>query len=324
MGSCGPPIMAKTEDGGETWRFFVGPGDLKVAALEDLFFTGEQSGFVTSSEKKVYATADGGNTWKGVVATPGDWLRFADPETGWSFGREHLAFSTNGGGRWSSRPHRFPAPVRGFSFPRRDRAYVVGDHGMIMRYRGLKAAEKMASGSLAAPAMPPYATPIEGQAAEVLALLESAHPAEGSPAADGSAGETAVKETEEGSPGSAGAAIAPPKLKKIDLLLTALGTTVPSFLDQFSNLNLLAARLRSAGELPSRLAQLRSALSAVQKASDRAGADAALAQAFTAAQQLHTAASVATQKQLPPAGSATSSGESIAAPEQESSEKPTD
>lgn len=317
MGSCGPPIMAKTEDGGETWRFFMGPGDVKVASLTDVFFTDEQTGFVTSSEKKLYATADGGNTWKGIVATPGEWLRFADPETGWSFGREHLAFSTNGGGRWSSRPHRFPAPVRGLSFPRRDRAFVVGDHGMIMRYRVLGSAEKTAVGALAAPAMGPYATPLEGQAAEVLGLLESVQPVEsGSAAGVESTGETAVEETEEGPEEGAGVApglaIAAPQLMKIDLLLTALGTTVPSFLDQFANLNLLAARLRSAGELPGRLAELRSALSAVKKASDRAAADAALGQAFAAAQQLHTAASVATQKQLPQPSEAATSGKSSA------------
>jgi len=325
MGTCGPPIMAKTEDGGETWRFFVGPGDMKVAALTDLFFTDEQTGFVTSSEKKLYATADGGNTWKGVVATPGEWLRFADPETGWSFGREHLAFSTNGGGRWSSRPHRFPAPVRGLSFPRRDRAYVVGDHGMIMRYRVVGAAEKAATGAVAAPAMAPYATPLEGEAAEVVALLESVQPEEsGSPADGAPSGEATVVETEASSEVFLGPAIAAPKLKKIDLLLTALGTTVPSFLDQFANLNLLAARLRSAGDLPGRLAELRSALSAVKKASDKAGADAALAQAFTAAQQLHAAASVATQKQLPPASPAPISEQSGAAPTEQSSDESTE
>jgi photosystem II stability/assembly factor-like uncharacterized protein len=325
MGTCGPPIMAKTEDGGETWRFFVGPGDMKVAALTDLFFTDEQTGFVTSSEKKLYATADGGNTWKGVVATPGEWLRFADPETGWSFGREHLAFSTNGGGRWSSRPHRFPAPVRGLSLPRRDRAYVVGDHGMIMRYRVVGAAEKAASGAVAAPAMAPYATPLEGEAAGVLALLESVQPEEsGSPADGAPSGEASVQETEASSEVFSGPVIAAPKLKKIDLLLTALGTTVPSFLDQFANLNLLAARLRSAGDLPGRLAELRSALSAVKKASDKAGADAALAQAFTAAQQLHAAASVATQKQLPPASPAPISEQSGAAPTEQSSDESTE
>jgi len=265
-----------------------------------MFFTGEQTGFVTSSEKKLYATADGGNTWKGVVATPGEYLRFADPVTGWSFGREHLAFSTNGGGRWSSRPHRFPAPVRGLSFPRRDRAFVVGDHGMIMRYRVLSPAEKTASGAVVAPAMGPYATPIEGQAAEVVELLESVQPvASGSAAGGESTSQTAV---EQGNAVAPGLAIAPPKLKKIDLLLTALGTTVPSFLDQFANLNLLAARLRSAGDLPGRFSELKVAIAAVKKAPDNSAAQAALAQAMTAAQGLHTAAAVATQRKLPAEG----------------------
>jgi photosystem II stability/assembly factor-like uncharacterized protein len=298
MGSCGPPIMAKTEDGGDTWRFFMGPGDAKVASLEDLFFTGEQTGFVTSSEKKLYATADGGNTWKGVVATPGEWLRFADPETGWSFGREHLAFSTNGGGRWSSRPHRFPAPVRGLSFPRRDRAFAVGDHGMIMRYRALDAAEKTPSGALAAPAMPPFATPLEGEAGEVLALVQSFQAAggEGAAAAGAEGGAAAPPAA------AAGAPLPPAKLKKLDLLITALGSTVPSFLSQFANLNLLAARLRSAGDLPGRFSELKASITAVKTAPDNSAAQAALAQALTAAQGLHTAAAVATQRQLPAAG----------------------
>jgi hypothetical protein len=283
---------------------------------------------VTSSEKKLYATADGGNTWKSIVATPGEWLRFAEPGTGWSFGREHLAFSTNGGGRWTSRPHRFPATVKALSFPRRDRAYVVGEHGMVFRYRVLDPAEKTTSGALAAPAMPPFATPLEGEAAEALALLESLGAAGGSPAAaaegrrDEVAAEesavedqdvvaTAAAEDEEYSedveeePAAAGAAaiavpgIAPAKLGKLDLVITALGTTVPSFLSHFTNLNLFAARLRSAGELPARLSELKAALSAVKKAADKSAADAALAQALTAAQGLYAAAAVATQRQLP-------------------------
>jgi hypothetical protein len=311
--------MAKTEDGGETWRFFTGPGDVKVAALTDVFFTSETTGFVTSSEKKLYATTDGGNTWKGVVATPGEWLRFADPETGWSFAYSHLAFSTNGGLRWSSRPHRFPASVNGLSFPRRDRAYLVGDHGMVMRYRVLARAEAAAKGALEAPAMPVLATPLESQAGEVLALLDSVQPEESGSAdvdTEGDSEEAPSQEIEEGGGGfSMESPIPAPKLKKLDLLLTALGTTVPSFLDQFTNLNLLAARLRSAGDLPARLSELRSALSAVKKAGDKEAANAALAQALSAAQQLHTAASVAVQKQLPPASPIASEGGSSAPPE---------
>ena len=313
-GSCGPPIMAKTEDGGETWRFFVGPGDVKVAALTDLFFTGEQTGFVTSSEGKLYGTSDGGNTWRGIVATPGEWLRFADPETGWSFGREHLAFSTNGGSRWTSRPHRFPATVNGLSFPRRDRAYVVGDHGMVFRYRVLDPGQTLAKGALAAPAMPPYATPLEGEAAEVLALVQSFQAGGAGAAAAGAEGEAAggVEEDEDAAAepsgsaaapaAAAGAPLAPAKLKKLDLLITALGSTVPSFLSQFANLNLLAARLRSAGDLPDRFSEVKAAIAAAKKAPDNSAAQAALAQALTAAQGLHTAAAVATGRKLPAEG----------------------
>ncbi len=324
MGSCGPPIMAKTEDGGETWRFFVGPGDVKVAALTDLFFTGEQTGFVTSTEKKLYATLDGGNTWKSIVATPGEWLRFADPETGWSFGREHLAFSTNGGGRWSSRPHRFPASVKGLSFPRRDRAYAVGEHGMIMRYRVADAAEKTASGAVAAPAMPAYSTPLEGEAAEVVALVESFQEAVRE-TFDAAEGEDDGAVGSSGSAAASGAPLTPlpaAKLKKLDLLITALGSTVPSFLSQFTNLNLLAARLRSAGDLPGRLSELKAAITAVKKAPDNSAAQAAVAQALTAAQGLHTAAAVATQRKLPDEGAgATAAPVASPAAEEESSEE---
>ena len=349
MGCGPPPIIGKTEDGGETWRFFVGPGDVKGAPLTDLFFTGEQTGFVTSADNKLYATADGGNTWKGIVATPGDWLRFADPETGWSFDYSHLAFTTNAGARWSSRPHRFPASVRGLSFPRRDRAYVVGDHGMIMRYRVLDPAEKAASSAIAAPAMPPFVTPLEQEAAEVLAVVESLQEAgagapagaasairddgegvameEGEesaalPADEGEEGEDGEGEVTQEDPGAAAGAplapMAPAKLGKLDLLMTALGKTVPSFLDQFTNLNLLAARLRSAGALPDRLSELKAALGAVRKAEDKASADEALAQALTAAQGLHAAATVAMQRKLPaaaPMASPESAESPAAAPE---------
>ena len=317
MGSCGPPIMAKTEDGGETWRFFTGPGDIKIAELTDVFFTSEQKGFVSTTEKKLYVTADGGNTWKNVVATPGDWLRFADPETGWSLRYDHLAFSTNAGARWTSRPHRFPAPVRGLSFPRRDRAYVVGDHGMIMRYRALQPAEKAVSGALPAPGMPPYATPLQSEAAEVVALLETVSPGTaGSPPSSGAEGE-AMQESEEAAGTSAASVSAPAagaaplpaaKLKKLDVLMQALGATVPTFLDRFTNLNLLAARLRSAGELPARLSELKKAIAAAKTAGDNAAAQTALVQALTAAQGLHTAAAVAMQRQLPVDGGSTVSG----------------
>lgn len=296
MGCGPPPIMAKTVDGGESWEFFIGPGDVKVAALSDLFFTDEQTGFVVSSEDKLYRTSDGGNTWRGVIATPGDWLGFADPETGWSFAYNRVAFSTDGGSKWTSRRHQFPAAVRAFSFPRRDRAYVVGDHGMVFRYRVLEPGTPAPQGAIAAPAMPPFVSPLEREAAEAVELLEEFEGLEGF----GSTSDQSAGSTESGTAGTSSSAGAKTALGKLDLLLVALGKTVPSFLDQFTNLNLLASRLRSTNDLPGRLAELRSALTAVKQAGDKAAAEEALGQAMNAAQGLHASAAVAMQKSLPP------------------------
>ncbi|MGH7658305.1 MAG: WD40/YVTN/BNR-like repeat-containing protein, partial [Gemmatimonadales bacterium] len=126
---CGPPpILGKTEDGGESWRFFVGPGDASVVSARDLFFTDENNGIVRTSDKKVARTTDGGETWKGLLASvgPSGYLLFADPEVGWALEEQKISYTVDGGSRWNSRALRFPAHMRAWSFPRRDRAYAVG------------------------------------------------------------------------------------------------------------------------------------------------------------------------------------------------------
>ncbi len=87
VGPCEyPPILAKTEDGGESWRFFIGPGDPDVVGATDLFFTDENTGIVRTTDGKLSRTTDGGATWKGLLASVGSTaaLIFADPEVGWA------------------------------------------------------------------------------------------------------------------------------------------------------------------------------------------------------------------------------------------------
>jgi hypothetical protein len=70
-------------------------------------------------------------TWHGVpTAVPGARIEFANP-TGWTM----WAYTTDGGKRWLSREMPFPSGVDAFSLPRSDRGYVVGNHGMVYRYR---------------------------------------------------------------------------------------------------------------------------------------------------------------------------------------------
>ena len=153
-----PPLITKTEDGGETWRTMAGPGVVDKDRVTTLFFLDENKGFARLESGKLHATTDGGATWRGVVASLGKWLRFADPTVGWSYdccgNKATLGYSTDGGARWNAREVRFPAEVNAISFPRRDRAFAVGEHGMIYRYRVVPASHSLKANDIAAPAMP--------------------------------------------------------------------------------------------------------------------------------------------------------------------------
>lgn len=102
------------------------------------FFLDEKTGYHVRSGARVYRTADGGQTWQGIVAKLGvgnPKIRFVDHEVGWSCLGQTWAYTVDGGRHWTTRQVRFPAPVAAFSLPGRDRGYVVGEHGMIYRYR---------------------------------------------------------------------------------------------------------------------------------------------------------------------------------------------
>jgi photosystem II stability/assembly factor-like uncharacterized protein len=70
-----------------------------------------------------------------VIASPGNRIVFSGPEVGWSFYGKLMSYTTDGGRRWASREIAFPAEVNAFCLPTSQRGYVVGDHGMIYRYR---------------------------------------------------------------------------------------------------------------------------------------------------------------------------------------------
>jgi photosystem II stability/assembly factor-like uncharacterized protein len=153
-------IVEKTEDGGATWKVLVGPeepGDQRVWAA---FFVDENTGYAARSG--LFRTTDGGQTWQGVVAKlPGGndtQLKFVDHEVGWSCLGSTLAYTVDGGKHWTSRELRFPTPVLAFSLPARDRGYVVGDHGMIYRYRVVPT-DYAVKGMLDAPMMPEASSP---------------------------------------------------------------------------------------------------------------------------------------------------------------------
>jgi len=146
-------VLAKTSDGGMTWSAtVVAPGE--NAYEGDVHFMDENNGLVRTKEGKILRTSDGGATWTGI---PGSMelksdLEFADAESGWAVYYQKVTYTSNGGKRWLSSGCRFPAMVNASSRPARDRGYVIGDHGMVYRYR-IVPVEYTAKGILPAPTM---------------------------------------------------------------------------------------------------------------------------------------------------------------------------
>lgn len=175
--------LAKTVDGGISWTLTPVRVSGRMGGDGHVYFLDEQTGFVSLYKwgGNVYATNDGGQTWRGAVGLESSWMRFADPEVGWSIQGNHpLTYTADGGKHWLSRQIPFPANVSAFSLPRRDRGYVVGDHGMIYRYRVVPVTYQAAAHSLDAPVMPGFDSPVFGEVAtmkDVVAQLQAKLPA---------------------------------------------------------------------------------------------------------------------------------------------------
>ncbi len=165
-------VILKTTDGGGTWAEHaivenVAKHYESWYDPQEIFFADENDGvLVLQWSKKLLTTSDGGRTWEARVAAVNGPVNFADPQVGWSFdirsGGKNFSFTTNGGKLWTTRPLKFPAEVKAFSLPRRDRGYLVGDHGMIYRYR-IVPITYTAKGMLDAPIMP-QSTSVSAQA----------------------------------------------------------------------------------------------------------------------------------------------------------------
>lgn len=308
-GCDGPPILARTDDGGASWRFFTLPADNGDIGVRDLFFTDEQTGIVRTSDGKLSRTTDGGATWKGLLASVGSsgMLGFADPEVGWAIEDYKMSFTTDGGTRWNSRPYRFPATPRAWSFPRRDRAYVVGDHGMVFRYSVVPVAQPVPASTIAAPVMPSFGSPLESQVPELTGFVQDLtaavdklpDSASGTPAASTSAPSGGF-EQDTGPPSAFVAQCCGTRVNKLNALLGAVLQSLPSFVSRFKNTNLLVAGLRMLSTMPSQLSDVKNAFRDFKSATDKSAAQAALVRLGSAAGSLKQSTRAAFQKEATP------------------------
>jgi photosystem II stability/assembly factor-like uncharacterized protein len=309
----GPPVIAKTEDGGQSWRIFLGPGEVKASTLDGGFFLDERTGYVrVRKDQKLFATSDAGATWREIVAAPGADLRFADPEVGWSIDYywKKLVYTTDGGKRWSSRAFSFPASVNAFSLPRRDRGYIVGEHGMVYRYRVVPI-DYMAKGMMDAPLMPAYGGPLLGHLqdmkTQVAALKARLGAAAGAPASSVSyrpramygggpdAGDASdfsndaqqggqsvpaaggfVQDTSNAAPSPFVQDCCAPQVQSMQSSFGSFSQQVPSFGSKYRSLNLVFAGLSLASDLLGKRNQIGNAFGAFKQAKDALTAATAL------------------------------------------------
>jgi hypothetical protein len=324
--ACGaPPLLVKTIDGGETWNVMVGPGVLEEDEVSGIFFLDEQTGFARLSSKKLHMTTDGGTTWRGIVAAPGEAIQFADPSVGWGvalgWSELRLSYTTDGGKRWTSREMKLPAVTRAFSLPRRDRGYVVGDHGMIFRYRVVPASQAMVANAVTAPAMPGFESPLDEQLVELEQVVtqlseelatadsvaqpnaaangQSAGNADSLAMADSVAVWSEPFEAPLPPPSDFAASCCKKSFGRLELTLGAISESLPAFIGKYKNLNLLLAAIRMGSDLPDEYRTLKGGLRAFRRAEDKESAQAALAGVLDALRTLKQTTAVSMQQQLP-------------------------
>lgn len=309
VGPCEfPPILARTEDGGESWRFFLGPGDPESVGATDLFFTDENTGVVRTTDGKLSRTTDGGATWKGLVASVNGYSKviFADPEVGWALEfHEKMSYTVDGGNRWNSRAYRFPATPAAWSFPRRDRAYVIGDHGMVFRYSVVPNAQAVKASSIAAPAMPSFATPLEKQVPELTGFVQDLTTfveqlPDSAAASPATAGATGGFTQDAGPPSPFVASCCGKPYSRVDAVLGLVAQNLPQFVNRFRNTNLLVAGLRMFVTMPSQLGDVRAAWKEFKGATNKEAAQAALVRLGGATSALKTSTQAALQKEGTP------------------------
>lgn len=129
--------FSRTADGGATWTHSVIPDTRH--AVDSIHFWSEKDGLALLASGRTYWTADAGANWTGSVNSPAWRSFYASGEgkilVGVNENGRQIGYSFNGGRSFTSRPANLPALVRDVTFPDSSHGYLVGQHGMVYRYR---------------------------------------------------------------------------------------------------------------------------------------------------------------------------------------------
>lgn len=132
---AGAGILARTQDGGQTW-VATHPASLDGEGLK-LRFWDDKSGIAMVRGKNL-VTRDSGETWTPTVLSfhHGDTsLALAGQGFGVAALYQEIAYTTNAGRSFATRAFPIPTSALALHFPDAQHGYVIGDHGMVYRYR---------------------------------------------------------------------------------------------------------------------------------------------------------------------------------------------
>ena len=264
-----------------------------------IFFIDARNGYACLANGKLFGTDDGGETWSGLPGASCENkapILFADPEVGWAMRYTKLTFTTDGGKRWVSREVSLPASVNAFSLPRRDRAYVVGDHGMVFRY-SIVPVEQSIANAVAAPAMPAFSTALADRGFDFAQNMTALESTLGGGSQDAGMGvQPSGGTTGADAPSAFIAGCCGKRLSSLELVLRAINAVAPSYAAKYKNLNLVSLGMRTADALPQRTDNLKAAVKAFRTATDKTTADQALATIKSALAEFRAVADTAVQR----------------------------
>ncbi|HEY3053080.1 MAG TPA: YCF48-related protein [Thermoanaerobaculia bacterium] len=256
-------FVARTDDGGQNWNLITSPVSGRP---EDAFFIDEKTGYIRTGYPdtgQLFKTTDGGATWQGMAGSPGKRIAFADPQVGWSILYNKVSFTNDGGDRWNSRQYPFPAAVNAFSLPRRDRGYVVGNHGMIYRYR-LVPTPYTAKGMIEAPRLAAIDFTVPKEIEQLGAQVQSLQAA---------VGEVSTVAPDTGTTTAAGTTGTPPavvtqQIAAAESTLNTVAAQTPAFASRYRNLNLLMVGLQMTSSLPQQIVDLKQSFATLKTGKD--------------------------------------------------------
>lgn len=135
-------IVARTRDGGLTWRYRTGVAPKRYRAssvdLNAVHFSDEFRGVIAAESGVILRSTDGGATWNKVRPTGPVYahnrdVAFVDARNGWLIGRQGVHRTDDGGESWRRVDEDLDAAGEALAMLDASRGWMVGKFGLVHR-----------------------------------------------------------------------------------------------------------------------------------------------------------------------------------------------